>query len=119
MSLQRLGSRAFLALLLVVAGVYGIMSSEMLRRRREMGIRIAIGATRTHVIQIALARAAWLATASCLIGLTLVLSLLNRWVKLDSIATGALAVAFGIFAAAFIPAWRCSKTDPISALRQD
>ncbi len=108
-----------LALLLVVAGVYGIMSSEMLRRRREMGIRIAIGATRTHVIQIALARAAWLATASCLIGLTLVLSLLNRWVKLDSIATGALAVAFGIFAAAFIPAWRSSKTDPIQALRQD
>lgn len=108
-----------IALLLVIAGVYGIMSSEMHRRRREMGIRIAIGATRTHVIRIALERAAWLAIAACSVGSLLVFSLLHHWVEPDAIVIGAATVVAGMFAAAFIPAWRSSKTDPIMALRQD
>lgn len=107
------------ALLLVIAGVYGIMASEMLRRRREMGIRIAIGATRANIIGIAMARAAWLSLAASLVGAVLLFLLLDRWVQPLSILAALATVSTGMLLAGLIPAWRGSRTDPILALRQD
>ena len=107
------------ALLLVIAGVYGIMASEMLRRRREMGIRIAIGATRANIIGIAMARAAWLSLSASLVGAILLFLLLDRWVQPLSILAALATVSTGMLLAGLIPAWRGSRTDPILALRQD
>ncbi|MCX6611769.1 MAG: ABC transporter permease [Acidobacteria bacterium] len=107
------------ALLLVVAGVYGIMASDMQRRRREMGIRIAIGASRNHIIGSALSRAGWLSLAASTIGAVLILVLLQKWVEPLSIASGIAAICTGMLLAGFIPAWRGSRADPMLALRQD
>jgi ABC-type antimicrobial peptide transport system permease subunit len=105
--------------LLVVAGVYGIMASDMQRRRREMGIRIAIGASRNHIIGIALSRAGWLSLAASTIGAVLIFVLLKKWVEPLSIACGIAAICTGMLLAGFIPAWRGSRADPMLALRQD
>ncbi len=107
------------ALLLVVAGVYGIMAGDMLRRRREMGIRIAIGASRNHIMGIALSRAARLTIASSIIGAILIMLLLKRWVEPLSMIGGIAAISTGMLLAGLIPAWRGSKADPMVALRQD
>jgi len=107
------------ALVLVIAGVYGVMSSEMLRRRREMGIRIAVGASRVNIIGVALGRAAWLCLIASTIGTAVVLALLRSWVQPLSLAGGIAAVCAGMILAGFVPAWRGSKADPILALRQE
>ena len=108
-----------IALLLVVAGVYGIMASDMLRRRREMGIRIAIGASRNHIIGIALSRAGGLSLVASIMGAVLILLLLRNWVEPLSVACGIAAICGGMLLAGFIPAWRGSRADPMLALRQD
>jgi putative ABC transport system permease protein len=108
-----------LALLLVVAGVYGIMAGEMLRRRRELGIRIAVGANRFDIVRIGLERATLLSVIACLVGSLLVASLLNSWVSTSAILIGVLAVATGMIVAGLIPAWKSSRVDPMQALRQD
>lgn len=107
------------ALMLVIAGVYGMMASEMLRRRRELGIRIAIGATRANIISIALARAASLSIAASLAGGSILLLLLDRWVQPTAILAAVATVSAGMLTAGFIPAWRSSRIDPILALRQN
>lgn len=107
------------ALLLVIAGVYGIMASEMLRRRREMGIRIAIGANRTDILGIALSRAFVLGVASSLMGSLLIVILLRQWVDSLSTACAVAAILSGILVAGFLPAWKGSREDPMLVLRQD
>lgn len=107
------------ALTLVVAGVYGIMASEMARRRREMGIRAAIGANRGQLISIALKRAAILTMYACGTGALLVVLLLSRWVDGQAILEGGAAIVVGMLAAALVPAWRMAKLNPILALRHD
>ncbi len=107
------------ALLLVVAGVYGIMASEMMRRRREMGIRIAIGASRSDIIGIALSRALVLGVAASALGSLLIVLVLKQWVDSLSTGCGVAAILAGILLAGFVPAWRGSRADPMVALRQD
>ncbi len=107
------------ALLLVVAGVYGIMASDMQRRRREMGIRIAIGAKPNQIIGVALSRAVILSLASSVTGASLIILLLKQWVEPVSIVSGIVAICTGMLLAGFIPAWRGSRADPMLALRQD
>lgn len=107
------------ALALVIAGVYGIMASEMARRRKEMGIRAAIGASQGNLIALGLKRAAALSLAACVVGGVLVVFLLSRYVNGQALAEGCLAITAGMLGAALIPAWRTARVDPMLALRQD
>ena len=63
-----MGSFAAIALLLTVAGLYGVLSYMVARRRREIGVRIALGAGRGDVIGIVLRRAVLLVTAGLILG---------------------------------------------------
>jgi ABC-type antimicrobial peptide transport system permease subunit len=122
------GTFALLALLLAMAGIYGVMSYVVTQRTAELGLRMALGAARADVIGLVLSRAAILAVIGLAIGAALSLAV-SRLVgamlfglKSTDPATYALvllAVASIAILAAAGPAWRASRIDPMVALRQE
>jgi predicted permease len=122
------GTFAMLALLLAMAGIYGVMSYVVTQRTSELGLRMALGAARRDVIGLVLSRAATLAAVGLAIGAGLSLAV-SRLIgamlfglKAADPATYAmvlLSVAGIAILAAAGPAWRASRIDPMVALRQD
>jgi hypothetical protein len=117
---------AVLALALAVAGIYGLMSYLTAQRAPELGIRLALGAGRGSVLALVLAAASRLAgigiavgLAASLAGRTLMQSLLTGLEGVDYVtyAGVALLVLLVSTAAAFVPAWRASRIDPLAVLR--
>ena len=115
-----------LALLLSLIGLYGVMSFVVTRRTREIGIRLALGATGTSAIGLVLRDAAVMIAGGvaialpCIAGLgRLVQSQLFGVTATDpaTVAVAAAVLALGALAAAFIPAWRASNVSPTDALR--
>jgi predicted permease len=123
-----LSAFGILALVLSATGIYGVMAYAVSRRTREIGIRMAIGATQAQVL-------ASVARSACiLIGTGLVLGLgmaLGAGRLLERILYGVtpsdpvtFAIVFAIMlgvgaAATFIPARRATRIDPMQALRQE
>lgn len=117
---------AGVALALAAVGIYGVMSDTVTQRTRELGIRLALGAQRSSVVGLVVGHAARLAGAG--IGLGLVASLaLTRTIGSmlygvsgsDPLTYAALAALLGAVAigAAFLPARRATRVDPVVALR--
>ena len=115
-----------LALVLAVLGVYGIATYVIQQRTREMGVRMALGATRAQVLRVMVAGGLRWTLSGVAIGMlaaaagTRVLSsLLFDTAPLDAVTFA--AVAFGVFAlavvAAWVPARRALDRNPVSALR--
>jgi predicted permease len=133
LTLQRLenwlfGSFAVLALLLAVVGLYGLISHEVEIGRRDMGIRVAVGATRGRIFGLVYRRVgAMLAIglAAGIAGTWAVRRLLATVVSLeigrDGAALAGLAAAFLAIAlvAAFVPARRAATVDPMTSLRAE
>jgi predicted permease len=120
------GSFGALALLLSLIGLYGVMSFVVTRRTREIGIRLALGATGSSAIRLVLRDAIAMIAAGIAIALPCVAGLGKLFqsqlfgVTATDPATVALAVLVlgtGALAAAFIPAWRASNVNPTDALR--
>jgi putative ABC transport system permease protein len=116
------------ALLLAALGIYGVLSSSVLERRFEIGVRIALGADRRSVIRLVLRRTLLLTAAGILLGLggsfalTGVLERLLFNITPTDAPTFAAAVAVltaVAFAAALLPARRASSIDPLVALRAE
>jgi predicted permease len=123
-----MGSFAAIALLLTVTGLYGVLSYMVAKRRREIGVRIALGAGRGGVIGIVLRRAALLVTAGLILGsagafgVGRLLSnvLFGVPAGIPIIVAGACCVmAITTSVAAFVPAARAASVDPIEALRSE
>lgn len=123
-----LTATGFLALVMSIAGVYGISSYAASRRTHEIGVRMALGAARHHVLGLIFRHGFFTASMGLILGLgcTMVVLRLIRGALagLESGTPGyvvfAVVVIF-LFAAAacWFPARRASKIEPISALRQD
>jgi predicted permease len=122
------GGFAALALLLSAIGLYGVMSNQVIRRRQEFGVRVAIGAAPGSVTALILRQAAWIIGIGVAVGLAgalasgrLIVALLYD-VKPNDPATIALAIVFlaGVtILAGLIPALRASRVDPMVALREE
>jgi putative ABC transport system permease protein len=120
------GLFAALALALGAIGVHGVLSYEVARRGREIGIRMALGAERQTVVRLILRQAMLLTAAGVVIGgagafaLTRLLSTLLFGVTprdpLTFAAAAGLLTVVAI-AATVVPAWRAATVDPASALR--
>ena len=119
---------AFLALLLAVIGVAGVMAYIVGQRTREIGIRMALGASQRRVVRETILTASTPLVAGALLGLaaTLVVarqlaSLLYGVTPRDPAVLGSVTVLLLIVAllAAYLPARRASAVDPLTAVRSD
>jgi putative ABC transport system permease protein len=119
---------AGIALLLAAVGIYGVISYAVTQRSHEMGIRIALGASRGSVLKLVLGQSLVLTVAGVVLGiagslaLTRLISALLFDVKPNDLATYALVPAFLLavaLLASFIPARRATKVDPIVVLRYE
>ena len=121
-----LGAFGMLALVLSATGIYGVMAYAVSRRTREIGIRMAIGATQRQVLASVARSAAILIGTGLVLGLGMALGagrLLGQilyGVKPSDPLTFAIvfAIMLGVGAAAtFLPARRATRIDPMQALR--
>jgi putative ABC transport system permease protein len=119
---------ALLALALGAVGIYGVMSCLVGERRREMGIRIALGASRSSVMRLVLRRAVWLAAIGAALGIAGALVAtrsLRQWLygvsPTDPATFLIVPILFlGVAAlASSAPALRATRADPASTLRED
>jgi hypothetical protein len=116
-----------LALLLAMAGLYGVLSHMVLRRRREIGLRMALGADRQAVLRMVLTeglRPVWMGVAAGLFVALLVRLVLRSMYLLPGPAVDGLALAvvpipflLAALVACALPARRAAKVDPNVALR--
>jgi putative ABC transport system permease protein len=123
-----IGVFALVAIALAAVGVYGVMASTVASRTRELGLRIALGATPGQLVASVVRQAMTLAAIGLGVGVVsalllgrLLTSLLHGVPVTDAVT---LAVTIGAFlavtaAAAYIPARRASKVDPLTALRNE
>ena len=123
-----LGAFGGLALVLALGGVYGVMAYVAAQRTSEFGVRIALGARRSDVARLMLARAARLGLGGLLAGFLvavalsrLAASVLFEIRPLDpaSYWGAALALLTMTLLAAAVPAWRASRVDPVIAIRSE
>jgi predicted permease len=122
------GAFAGLALAIALVGIAGVLAFSVTQRRREMGVRIALGADRRRVVDLILREGVLLTIAGVLAGLFgaifLARSLAGFLYGVQSYdATTFVVVAFVLIAAgllgAWIPAHRAGAIDPIEALRSE
>ena len=121
-------SFGILATLLAAIGLYGVLAYATMQRTREIGIRLALGASRGSVARMVLAEVARLAGISIALSLPLAL-ILSRFVRsqlfgisnYDPLTLGAttLLVAIVALLAAWIPTQKATKVDPMVALRYE
>ena len=125
-TLVMLGLAAGVALLLGLVGVYGVISYIVSQRTREMGVRLALGATKAEVSRMVLSHGAVLGVVGVLVGmgaavgLTRLMSALLFGVNpVDPLTYGTLAsvLVTVVLLASYLPARRAAKVDPTEALR--
>jgi len=122
------GFFGFLAALLAAIGLYGVMSYMVIQRTKEIGIRMAIGAERFDVLRMILREATVLTVTGLVLGIGLALgaaqaakSLLYGLKPRDPLTLVMAVVTLTAVAAlaSFLPAYRASKLDPLTALRYE
>ncbi len=115
-----------LALLLAAIGLYGVMSYAVSQSTRELGLRMALGATPSHLLRLVMSRGIALTAAGIVGGTAVALAstrllgyLLYNVSPRDPLSFGSafLVITLTSLAACFLPAWRATRTDPLQALR--
>jgi|SRR5271157_2142760 len=123
-----LGVFATLALLLAMAGVYGVMAQVTAERTAELGVRLALGATPGGVMWLILRKAGMLALVGLVVGLAWSMALgrvltgmLFGLQPADGVTFAVVLAAVGLttLAAAAGPAWRAGRINPVEAMREE
>jgi putative ABC transport system permease protein len=127
-SLALVGAFAFIALLLAVVGIYGVLSYAVAQRVQEMGLRQALGAKPSEIARLVMGEGMRLTATGILLGLAgsavaarFISNLLFGIESLDPLAftAGALLLLAVSLAAIYPPARRASRVDPMVALKYE
>ena len=122
------GALGIVGLLLAAIGIYGVTAYAVMRRTREIGIRLALGAPRASVFRLVLRQGMAPVAVGCVIGLllaaavsSLLASLLFGLPPVDPVTFVGAAALFGFtgLVACYAPARRATKVDPMIALRSE
>jgi putative ABC transport system permease protein len=123
-----LGLFAAAAMLIATCGLYGVMAYAVTQRRREIGVRMALGATRRDVLRLVLARALRIIAAGLIVGLAgaaglsrVLRTFLFGVTPTDPLVFAGVALlllAVGLVAA-WLPARRATRIDPWAAVRAE
>jgi putative ABC transport system permease protein len=123
-----LGTFAAIALLLTAIGLYGVIAYSVAQRTHEIGVRMALGASRTNVLSMVLNRGVQLTLAGIVIGVAgavalarVIQSLLYETAPRDPATYLIVCITLGLVAllASYLPALRASRVDPMVALRYE
>lgn len=123
-----LGGFGVAALVTAATGLYGLLGYFVATRRREIGVRLAMGASPRAVARLVIARSARLAGIGALAGVAgaIVVGKAISGILFGVAATdvtgplaAATALVFLVVAASALPAWRASRVDPVDALRAE
>jgi len=126
-SMEIVGLFALTSLLLAALGIYGVISYLVNERTHEIGIRLALGAARTNILQMVLGQGLRLALIGAAVGIAaalvvsrLIASLLYGVRPTDPLTFAGVAILFiGVaLLACYLPARRATKIDPMIALRE-
>ena len=121
------GMFAIIALILAATGIYGVVAYRMQMRTHEIGIRVALGASRRDVLRLVLMQGVRLTTAGLVLGLALAFGLTRFIAGLlygisanDPITLIAVVAVLGVMAllACYLPAHRAMRVNPVSAIRE-
>jgi putative ABC transport system permease protein len=125
---QLLTGFAALALLLAVIGTYGLLAHAVTERRREIGVRVALGATRSDVLAFVLRDGLRSVGLGLIVGMGAVFAV-SRVIgsllfgipptDLPTIALVGGTLLLVALGAAVVPAWRAARVDPVGVLRAD
>jgi putative ABC transport system permease protein len=123
-----LATFAGIALFLAAIGIYGVMAYAVAQRTQEIGVRMALGAQRLHVLRLVFGQGFVLLAIGTAIGLAgafaltrLMHSLLFEITPTDPLTYSAVVVLLAVVAlfACYIPARRATRVDPLVALRYE
>ena len=116
------------ALLLAAIGLYGVLAYATDRRRREIGVRLALGADGSSVVRLVMLQGLVLAGVGLSFGLLAALGL-SRFMRsvlyetstsdAATLALVAVVLLFSALLASWLPAWRAGRVDPVSTLRPE
>jgi predicted permease len=125
---QLLGAFAGLALLLAAVGTYGVLSYMVTERRREIGVRMALGASRSSVIGLVMRQGLQATAIGVIVGVggafaanRMIASLLFGVQPSDVVTMAGVIATISIVAAVacWLPGWRASRLDPNAVLKAD
>jgi putative ABC transport system permease protein len=123
-----LGAFALVAVVLTAAGLYGVLACLVGQRTREIGVRMALGASQRQVAWLVLGQAGVMMSSGIAVGLAIALALSRSLTSLlfgvspvdPSVYVGVSVLLAGVGAlAAAVPCVRASRVDPLTALRHD
>jgi len=123
-----IGLFAAVAVLLAAIGIYGVLAFTVEQRTSEIGVRVALGATRTRILQLVVADGGRLIAIGLAVGLLCAIAL-GRLLQsrlfgvgsIDPVTLAAVVLGFAAIAlfACWLPARRAANTNPIVALRYE
>ncbi len=119
---------AVIALVLALIGIYGVLSQEVSLQTRDIGLRMALGASRPAIVRLVLQRAALMMSIGVAVGVVgsivsrrLLTTIIPIEVSRDAMAIATLAIGLSLvgLVASMIPARRAASIEPMQALRNE